>query len=148
MIGGALFKVALKSPLLWACLLALALGGAFKVRSWQLENAREDLAELQDSHDSLKADYGRARAELTGALAANVTYAMAEQRRREEAAVFAAEQARIQAELRALLAVTRRQRDDADRTFKAFVAQFDAAPESCHVATRQMEAACAALSDY
>lgn len=148
MIGGALFKAALKSPLVWACLLVLALGGALKVRAWQLENARQDLDELQEAHDSLRAEHGRTRGELAAALAANVTYAMAEQRRRQEAAEFAAEQARIQAELRVLLARSRAERDDADRTLKGFIAQFNAAPESCRLATVQMEAACASLSGY
>jgi hypothetical protein len=140
----ALFKM----PLVWACLLIVALGGALKIRGAQLETEREARATCDLSLEGEKAEHGRARGELRRALVANVNYGMAEERRREEAQAFAAEQARIQAELRGLLAVSRRERDDADRTFKAFVAQFDAAPESCHIATRQMEAACAALSDY
>lgn len=143
-----LFGALLKSPLLWACVLILALGAALKVRSGQVQDLREDLKITDLALKELKAEHCRTRGELASALAANLVYALAEQRRQDEAAAFAAEQARIQAELKRLLAVTRAERDDADRTFRAFVDQFKAAPESCHVATRQMEAACAALSDY
>jgi hypothetical protein len=155
MISGVLLKAAgsfllglLKSPMAWLFLLLLAMTSGFYARGCTIDTLRTDLKSTRADLETRTTERDDARREHSAALAANVKYALAERRRDEEARAFAAEQARIQAELRGLLAVTRRQRDDADRTFKAFVAQFDAAPESCHIATRQMEAACAALSDY
>lgn len=155
MISSVLLKAAgsfllgmLKSPMAWLFLLLLAMTSGFYARGCTIDTLRTDLKTARADLETRTTERDDARREHSAALAANVTFHIAEDRRREEARAFEAEQVRIQAELRLLLARSRAERDDADRTLKAFIGQFNAAPESCRLATVQMETACASLSNY
>lgn len=138
----------IKSPIAW---LAIALAGAslwLTVETIAHAGTKADLAEAQRARDDADDARKAAERDRDAALIQNVRYAMAEKRRSEAAEAFRIEQARIQERQRATIEALRVERDDIDRTLAKFVAQFSAAPESCQNATRQMEVACAAFSDY